>query len=374
MAGTANTPPPGLYVEYNHDLNVSEAFLQNYAPVQEALRDQRLLAQFKYYDSKAKSHKQMFHLLGFGSLLLGLLTLAAAAISVIAGRSLVQGIGPLATVAEGGSAAAVFLILWNRLRRHRVLWCQSVFCRERLRQWHFQLFLDGRLISLLATYPDQFRAEVDRRWGTLQQNLRDGYGLMMAFVRHGSRADDFFHQPSQYADASLAKHVLDALWTIRFEHQLRYGQRKVEPEAEQAGMALEERTNLSEAVATFTLAGAVLVGALGFLVALSQGFPGLNLFSGSPETAETMSRRFAGSALLLAVLSAATRAYRAGYTLPDESESYEEYCDRVREYKAVFESASTDQERFRELERLEAEAALELRRFIRMKMRATFIF
>ena len=165
--------------------------------------------------------------------------------------------------------------------------------------------------------------------------------------------------------------MLDALSTLRFEHQLRYSHRKTEAEGEEAGLALEERTNLSESVATFTLAGAVVVGAFGFFVALSQAFPGLALFSGNAEPA---SRVLAGSALLLAVLSAASRAYRAGYTLPDESESYKEYCDRIREYKAVFESATNAEEKFRQLENLEAEAASELRRFLRMKMRATFIF
>ena len=373
MAGMAHVHP-GLGVEYNHDLDVSASFLESHAEILDALRDQRLLEEVKYYNSQARSHKRMFHSLGLGSLLLGLLTLVAAAFSAITGESVVPWIGTIGVIVESGSVAALVLILWNRLGRHRVLWCQAVFCRERLRQWHFQLLLDGQLVGLLPIRPDEFKREVDRRWGVLQQNLRDGYGMMTAFVRHGSRADEFFHQPSKYDDPALAANVLEVLWTLRFEHQLRYGQRKVEPEAEQAGMALKERAGLSESVATFTLAGAVLVGAVGFFIALSQGFPNLNLLSWSPEVTQIASRRFAGSALLLAVLSAASRAYRAGYTLPDESESYEEYRDRVREYKAVLKRASTEQEKFRELEHLEAEAALELRRFIRMKMRATFIF
>lgn len=81
-----------------------------------------------------------------------------------------------------------------------------------------------------------------------------------------------------------------------------------------------------------------------------------------------------GMALLLAVISAASRAYRAGFTLPDESESYEEYCDRVRELKAVFNKLSNENEKRREMEQLEEEAAAELRRFLRMKTRATFVF
>lgn len=369
---SARTPPhPGLQVEYNHDLDVSEGFLSSHALIEKALKDKRLIEAFNYYESMALSHKRMFHLLGLGSLLFGLLTLVSAATSVIVGDSLVNKLGTGWVVAEAGSVVALILVFWNRIGRHRVLWCQAVFCRERLRQWHFQMFLDGRLIELIPKQVAEFRAEVDRRWSVLQQNLLDGYGMMTAFVRHGSRSNDLMHPPSKYEDSACAKVVLEALWTLRFEHQLRFSQRKIEPEAEQAGMALEERTSLSESVATFTLASAIVVGASGFLLALSEVFPSLNRLFRNTGTAN---RFLAGSALLLAVISAASRAYRAGYTLPDESESYEEYCDRIRECKAVFESALTDQEKFHQLENLEAEAASELRRFIKTKLRATFIF
>jgi hypothetical protein len=375
-APTTLIPPvalshPGLQTEYNHDLRVSETFLQSHEPIRDALRDDRLLAAFDFYESQAKSHKRMFHALGLWSLILGLLTLASAAMAAMTGQSLIHAFGSWWVAAEGGSAASLILVLWNRLRRHRVLWCQAVFCRERVRQWHFQVLLDGQVMCLLPLRRDEFKTELDRRWGVLQQNLLDGYGMMIAFMRHGSRKEDFMHEVSTYGDPELGKVVLHALQTLRFEHQLRFSHRKIEPEAEQAGMALEERTGLSESVATFTLAGAVLVGAFGFFVALSEAFPSSIHIT---LDAVAASRILGGSALLLSVLSAASRAYRAGYTLPDESESYEEYSDRIRESKAVFDNASTGEEKFRQLSELEAEAAAELRRFLKMKMRATFIF
>jgi hypothetical protein len=77
---------------------------------------------------------------------------------------------------------------------------------------------------------------------------------------------------------------------------------------------------------------------------------------------------------MLAVLSAASRAYRAGCTLPDESESYDEYCDRIRDVRLMFKSVPETDKRLQQLKRLEEEAASELRRFLRMKSRATFIF
>ena len=169
----------------------------------------------------------------------------------------------------------------------------------------------------------------------------------------------------------MAERAFKALVTLRFEHQLRYSHRKIESEGEATGLALEERRNWSEAVATVTLAGAVLVSSMAFLVSLTEVF-----FAGHGLQWEPLpvTRFLAGSALFLAVLSAASRAYRAAYTLPDESESYEEYCDRVRELRAAFKAASSDTEKLQQLVHLEQEAAAELRRFIRMKMRATFIF
>ena len=362
---------PGLHIAYNHDVCVSEEFAQTHATIAEALRDERLLKAFEFYEHQAKHHKRLFHALGFGSLLMGLVTLISAALAAAYGQSMVHVFGRAGVIAEAGSVAALVCVLSNRLGRHRVLWCQAVFCRERLRQWHFQLFMDGQLIGLLQTAPPEFKAEVNRRWNNLQQNLLDGYGIMVAFVRHGSHNDDLMHEPSPYADPELGKTVLRALWTLRFEHQLRFGDKKIETEAEQAGMALAERTAASESVATVTLAGAVFVGALGFFAGLAEAYPGLAPLAWDVPV---LSRYLVGTSLLLAVLSAASRAYRAGYTLPDESESYKEYSDRIREFRAVFESATTDEERFRQLARLEAEAAAELRRFLKMKMRATFIF
>ena len=64
VAAPGGTKPAGLEVEYNHDLDVSEAFLSAYESIREALKDQRLLDAFNYFDGKAKAHKRSFQLLG----------------------------------------------------------------------------------------------------------------------------------------------------------------------------------------------------------------------------------------------------------------------------------------------------------------------
>src|SRR6266478_5611188 len=63
LATPSGTKPAGLNVEYNHDLDVSEAFLCAYPSIREALRGQRLLKEFIYFDQRAKTHKRSFHCL-----------------------------------------------------------------------------------------------------------------------------------------------------------------------------------------------------------------------------------------------------------------------------------------------------------------------
>lgn len=357
--------PPGLDIEYNHDLNVSEDFLRCYPAIRKALNDERLLERFDYYDREAKKHKRNFQGLGLGALILGLIPLLVAALRMAVGEPPAWQEG-FSTFAEAAGLVSVGLVLWSRFRRHRRLWCQAVFCRERLRQWHFQKFLDGRLIGLLASQSGAYDEELSRRWGELTQNLRDGYGMMKRFLDSASRSSDLFHELTPYSDPAIAEQVFKALWTLRLEHQLRYGKRKTAPQGEQAGLSLEERKTISETAAIATLALAVLVSGSAFIVAIVG--PRLGW-----ETA-FITRCLGASALFLAVLSAGSRAYRAGYTVPDESESYEEYCDRIREIEAVFQNATSEEGKLRQLKYLEEESAAELRRFLRMKERATFVF
>jgi len=351
-------------------LDVSEAFLCAYPSIREALRDQRLLETFSFFDVQARAHKKSFQSLGLWSLILGLVPLVAAAVRMAVGEALFAKVAPANITWEFCGVVSVCFVLWTRMKRHRVLWCQAVFCRERLRQWHFQKFLDGRLMGLLASHKKQYEEEIDRRWGELTQKLKDGPGMMGEFVSFASHGGDFFHVTADYENQQFAKTVLEALRTLRFEHQLRFSRIKITPEGERVGLSLRERTTLSETVASVTLAGAIVISALAFF---ASAIDFSRFASFLPWGYITITRCLAGTALLLAVLSAASRAYRAGYTLPDESESYEEYCDRVRALEAVFRSVSSDKEKFRQLEYLEEEAAVELRRFLRMKMRATFV-
>jgi hypothetical protein len=359
----------GMEFQYNHDLNVSEEFLANFGRIRHALKDRRLIEAFESYKDQAVLHKKWFERLGLISLALGLLCLASAALQLTLG-SISEGLAPLWFATEIGGLVAALLMIWERIKKHRFQWCLAVFCRERLRQWHFQKFQDGKLISLLAANPTAYDQEIDRRWNYLQESLRDGPGMMNEFK--SNTENDFLHPSSDYSDSGLLTEVLESLKTLRIEHQLGFANRKLESEADGYNPSLEERKSWSETLASTSLAGAVLIVALKVVLPFvhHKWFDAHSSTASAPD----LGRILSGCALTLAVLSAATRAYRAGCTLPDESESYDEYCDRIREVRLVFKSIPDPKKRLHQLRRLEEEAAAELRRFLRMKSRATFIF
>src|SRR6266851_2349175 len=102
--------PVGLHIAYNHDLDVSEAFLCAFPSIREALRDERLLERFNYFDQKAKDHKRSFHRLGRWSLILGMVPLVVAAVRMIVGEPLFIRVADANIAAELCGVASVCLV------------------------------------------------------------------------------------------------------------------------------------------------------------------------------------------------------------------------------------------------------------------------
>lgn len=359
----------GLRVEYNHDLDVSESFLTVFPSIRDALKDTQLLKKFYYFDEKAIAHKKSFHSLGLWSLILGASSLIATAILIIVQNPAFPGLHVMFLITHLLAIAAIVLVVINRRKRHRLLWCQAVFWRERLRQWHFQKFLDGTLIEKLAKDKAEYEKELNRRWALLEQKISNSDGEMAAFIKFPAKEKNFFHEAKAYSDPEIAKDVFEAIKVLRFEHQLQFSQRKIQVESVEDGLAIPERETISETIASSALAGAIFIS--GFALILSGIHELTHLL---PWDYMTINRYLSSAALLLAVISAASRAYNAGFTLPDESESYEEFCDRIREIEVVFQRVPGDREKLAQFKELEDEAAVELRRFLRMKKRATFLF
>jgi len=360
----ASTRLRGMKFKFDHDLLLTEEFINVFPSIRRALRDDRLNKQFLDYKKEAEFHKRTFAGLGLASLLFGFFSLASIAVQLILGDARAQ-FGSVWIIAEAAGVVSFGLILVERIMRNRRRWCKAVFFRERLRQWHFQKFLDGELIEKLSTDPSKYESELTKRWNLFQERLGDGDSMMNRFVRNTK--SDLFHKPTQYTNTVTAKLVMEALRVIRIEHQLSYGVFKIDPESDQQTLPIHEQLTWSETVATFSLAGAVMISTLALLFRL---LPGIR----APWPASQIEQVLGGLALLLAVVSAATRAYRAGNTLPDESESYEEYCDSLREIEVAIDSTKNIHDQYIHLTHLERASAEELRRFLRMKLRATFIF
>jgi hypothetical protein len=358
-----------LEVAYDHDVNLPSTFLERYALLAPVLHDQRLLVRFETHNAQAKVHKKRFHRLGIASVLLAAVPLLFAAVRLAIGEPSFSRMSAPAVVADCCGVISVIFLAWNRLAGHRPKWLTAMFLRERLRQWHFQMFLDGRLVSKLASAPAEFKAEHDKRWLIFEQHHKSAPSVMRTFLGADARTMDLFHPPTPYTNHDLAAQAVEVLEVLRIEHQLGYAGQKGETEGTGPSMTLSEEGSISEWLASTSLIGAVVVASLSFFLSLSLV---LHREVTGIET-EAIGRVFGGLALLLAVLSAISRAYRTGKTLPEEAESYREYCDRMRELGAVFRESSLER-KFQQLERLELEAAGELRRFLRMKMRATFIF
>lgn len=353
----------GQGITYNHDLKVSAAFLNAFPLIKGLLVDERLINWFDVFDADAKRNKRRFQSLGFISLILGSLALITAAVRAMLDEQLLRKFVRAELGFEACALVSVGLVVLIWLRQYRAKWCWAMFCRERVRQWHFQLFLDGQFVGLYAHNRSAFDDEFDRRWNRLMESLRYGFGELSAFVHSASRDRDFLHDRTDYDDERLAATVCDALQVLRITHQLAYSRRKAEADG---GESLNMQTHISEQVAAVTLGAAVLLTGIGF-------FTSIWALATEPAWETIAMRGLGGMALVLVVVSAASRAYRAGFTLPDELENYEEYCDRLREIEAVFQRLADPVGKLRQLEELEEESAAELRRFLRMKMRATFV-
>jgi hypothetical protein len=356
--------PLGLEHSYNHDIDVLPDYAAKYPRIEKILRDERLITLFKEYDSEARRAKKLFHSFGLLSLLAGTLALLGVAIELML-LGLKQ--TPPMWLQFGSHMLAVIsvlLVLVMRIAQFRRKWRLAVFFRERLRHWHFQRFLDGKLVEKALAAPSDYTREVDHRWILLLQNFTDGGGLMNEFLRKPGNSQEWFHLTTPYTDPAVLAEVIDALKYVRFSHQLRYALKQTSNEAEERVPNLVEKQLWSEAVASITLILAVAVSAV--LLAL----PGLTPANEGDH--HPVAVVLSAVALMLAVLSAASRAYRAGYTIPDEKESYDEYTDRVATLQQLM--AHSQAEFLNALAELERESVDELRRFLRMKERATFLF
>ena len=349
-------------MKFNHDVNPHWDSAQRYQLIGGLLKRDELIEAFDKEDVKSKLAKAAFLRNGHWALALGTIALLA-----IVGEVLAAGLGshaPMFVTAaiELCALVAFVLLLWTRLRGWRRRWVEACFKRERIRHWQFQLFLDGKFVEQFANNPQAAEPELSRRWDELTQNLANETGALGVFLKHPYR---LFHPVTAYRNAAVRTEVHRALAELRFDHQVQY----IEPTGGDDS-ALREHHHIAETIAAVSLALAVATPLAQLLVLLLCGLSCL--------TEQAMGQWQVSlfcAALVFVIISAAARAYRSGMTLPEEIESYGSYLHRVYELRAVFlHEKSSWAQRFEAHVELERQAAVELRRFLAMKRKATFVF
>jgi hypothetical protein len=398
---------------YNHDIKIAPGFAKQFPAIEPLL----LLSQepfkislgekFDEHDRAARLHKRQFEILGVLSLVLALGALLGITGELLelalthehqqpteAGqakdhqrtseKSPAQAPAHDSKAATGTQRALMFvfevaallsvgILLVSRFllqARHR--YRLECFLRERIRQWRFQLFLDGQFVERVvhsAGTPDAqaVALELSKRWTVFTEKLRDPEGALEKFTSDASAAKELLHEDTAYKDKSIAKEVFEILEIVRFDHQSQYPRRRLAREQGDRWLALWEHHEWAETIARGSLLIAVMIPVAQLAIAIGEGF-------GYPPVMGSAHTWLFAVAIALAIISAAARAYKTGMTVPDEMESYEQYLEQVEVLKAIFcmPGASLEQQRTA-LKELEISVAQELRRFLAMKGKATFL-
>ena len=238
-----------------------------------------------------------------------------------------------------------------------------VFVRERLRQWRHQLLLDGPFIDLTKSDPSAHKKMLDNRWARFQQEASIGGGKFDAFLGRPGADQYWFVTPKMPQEAALLEQILELQESLRIDYQLSFAVRKSEASGMRLGLA--EVTRVADWIATTTLVGAVVVTVAQLGAELTGG-----------QDQHDLAVWLGAAAIGLAVASLATRAIRAGLTIPGELESYEDYGNRCQILAEMFRKARNDNDNRAQwgiLQDLERAAADELRRFLHVKRDARFV-
>lgn len=351
---------------YNHDLDVDDAFAGRFPAIRRLLVQPKVVEEFKRFDATAKLQKRRFHTLGAVSLVL-----ASAALLGLCFQLLLAAYGmhvpPFMHVGSDVAALAAFAIaLGLRLAKTKHRYLHACFARERIRQWHFQMFLDGTLVGSALRDEPNAKQELARRWERLCDLFKNLDGAVQDFLARPHAASELYHPVSPYADRELGAQIMAALRTLRVDHQVQYPERRIAAEQTDHALSLKDHFEWSEVVARVTLVSAVALAASGIVLSI------LNLCN--LVVPAHLVPTLAISALASTVISAASRAYQAGFTVPAEIDSYLETAAQMDHLRTRFLDANADVSVQQTVLRdLEIAAASELRRFVSIKRRATFL-
>ena len=348
-------------MHYNRDIYLSDNVFSSPSYLQPLVRPTFLFDVFERHDSAAKVAKARFIRFGVFSLIAGLVSLFGAAIDFVV-LSISGEWNSLSTrILAFFAFASVFSAGFSRLKGHRALYCYHCYARERIRNWRFQLFLDGALVERFRENPSVATLELEERWAEFVHSV-ENLGAARTFLAETSVS--MLHAQTAYQNSETASDVERFVKTMRLDYQADYASHRLD--AEPIGrFSMPQQLQWSQHLASFSLLGALIVPAAHFLYSLSEGALAVPF----PSTHAVLM----GLTISLAILSMAAYTYRNGMSLPNEIDSYRVYQRSISSIRARYGASDDAGYRYQLLAELEVAAEEELRRFLEIKGNATFV-
>jgi hypothetical protein len=344
---------------HNTDLDPSKNYLETLPLVRAALRHPALLCEFGRYNSLADSKQATVRLLGTVSLFCGGVALVGITIELLLAARTIQPPWYTTVLFEIGAAASIILALRSKTRTQ---WLTARFMTERMRQWHFQMLLDGALISKARSAPTVFEAERAKRWEQFMLQAPDAQGGMNSFV--DAETHELHHPVEPYSNSATANEAMRAYVDLRFQKQLSYFNLKREE--------FKSRDEWSEALARWMIFIALLLTAGQFCLTAASYWNGP--LDPVPESLLVPVREsLFTAAIVLVVLSAMVRVYRSAIALAPQRERYETKWVRLVGLRAAFDAATTVDKKLEVMREVEIVEIEELREFLRQMRRSSYL-
>lgn len=342
---------------HNTDLNPSEAYIATVPRLRTVLHYQPLTDSFNVYDQIANRKQKIVRRTGMTALLLGTISLIGIALELLLSGFQLFVPWQVTVSFESFALASICLTLSPWIGKTRTQWLTARFMTEQMRQWHFQLFLDGRLVSQAEAALTLFETERKRRWDAFIEQASNAEGLMHNFVDGDSVS--LHHKVSAYGDSATAEQASRAYLDLRLDKQLAFFKLKRE--------YFSVRDDWSEALARWTIFSALLVTSSQLIIAAVRRLS-------SSEVWRPASESMFAAAMLLVVISAAVRVYRTALAVSAQRERYETKWVRLIALRATFDTAQTSDEKLRIMREVELVEVEELREFLRQMRRTSYLF
>ena len=347
---------PSVDFVHDTDLDPSKNYLETLPRVREVLCHPALLAEFKRYNGLANSKQTTVRRLGAASLFCGGVALVGITVELFLAARTIKPPWHTTLLFEVFAAASIVLALRSKTRTQ---WLTARFMTERMRQWHFQMLLDGALVSKAKSAPIVFEEERAKRWAQFMLQAPGAQGGMNSFV--DAETLDLYHPVEPYSNSATTNEVMRAYVDLRFQKQLSYFDLKREE--------FKLRDEWSEALARWMIFIALLLTAGQFCLTVVSHWTG-SLDTGS--LGPVRQSMFA-AAILLVVLSAIIRVFRSAMMLAPQRERYETKWVRLIGLRAAFDAAATVEKKLEVMREVEIVEIEELREFLRQMRRTSYL-